>query len=387
MRMTLFRRAPIVLLMLLLCAPTLCALTGFPKVPPLEEYRKLAEPPKLADFFVAGRADFLGFTAQTNRWYSDQFPTRAFWVRLYTQIMYSVFRTSDQVHIGADGWLFYRSIIDTQTPALEQITPEARLKIVGNFARLAEILEDRGITLYVMPTTQKHYFYPERLPASAAHAKRFAFYDAFMNDAAADGRINMIDSRPVLAQAKRDGVKIYHQTDFHWTDPAGAIALAPLVADIARRDGKPRIAEMWVWKTTPMPDLLGGQARALPLFRAPTEDSIGIEAISPATTIAHIVDQDGVEWRGAADPPNGELLSPVFVYGDSYFDAGSRAGFFSLFQSFARARSGKNDLTAAFRLRQPGTKYMVIEFIAPSVLGIDASVGALVAALESDPAL
>jgi len=376
--------APIILFMGLLLMPAMTAVSRFPSIAPLEEYRKLAEWPKVEDYFGAEKPGFLGYTQQLNTWFSDNFATRPLWVRTYTQILYSVFRESDQVHIGPGDWLYYRTVIDRETPSLDRIPPELRAEMIGRMARLTELLEARGITLYLAPVALKHAYYPEYLPNSAAHAKNFEFYNAYMDEALADGRINLIDSRPILLQAKADGLKIFHQTDFHWTDPAGGLTVQAIIDAIGAESGRPDIAGRFEFKTVDLATFTGGQGRALPLFRPPTEVSVGVEALTPATSFAYKNGEDGIEWQGEATSDTTDLFEPVLVYGDSFFDAASRAGFFNNFRAFARARIWQNDIVNAYQKRPAGTRYMVIEYITSATAGVDMHVAALITHLESE---
>lgn len=381
------RVLPICLFFAFLLLPIVARYTGVPAPAPLQEYRTLASFPVASEFFNAEKTDFLAYTEQLNAWYSDQFATRPFWVRLQTQIRYSLFGESDQVYVGKDNWLFYHSVIDVELPQLEQNNAVFQQQMIDRFARLAELLEQRGITLFMMPLGYKTRYYPEFLPAAAAHAVKFRFYDNFMDTFIADGRVRVNDTRKLLEDAKASGLKIFHQTDFHWTDAAGALAIKPVLEQIATMEGMPELLAEWDYDIIDDPNISGGQARALPLFRTPTENSIRVEPHSPVSVVEEQFNTNGSEWVGVARPGQPRRFSPVFVYGDSFFDSPNRAGFLNFFSAFAYARLYSNDLTEAYRQRPPGTRYMVIEYIPSGTYGIDDYVTALLAALEKDPAL
>jgi hypothetical protein len=381
------RQWPTILLFFgFLLLPTINQVTGYPRIAPLEEYRKLEERPVPAAFFNSEKVDLLGFTGQLNKWYSDQFGTRPLWVRLRTQALYSIFRESDQVYVGKDGWLFYRSVLDRELPAQEMIPEEGRKALVAKFGRLSELLNERGIRLYILPLTTKNHYYPEYLPASAGHGSAFQFYDIFVDELIADKRNRVIDSRQRLMEAKNSGLKIYHKTDFHWTDAAAPIAMGPALADMAAYDGKPHLAKAWTTEETVMANFSGGQARALPLLRTPIEQTVGVKPTGPMTTFDLKPDFNGFEQTGVAMPASGDLLSPIIVFGDSFFDALERAGFYTNFSAFGRGRTFKNDLIQVYRNRPVGTRFMVIEFITP-IFAMDNYVPAFISALEADPTL
>lgn len=381
------RTLPILLFMLLLLLPLTAYFTGFPEVEPLQEYRALAERPALSTYFNAEKNDFPGYTEQLNRWFLDQFPTRPFWVRLHTQLLYSVFGESDQLHVGKDGWLFYRNVLDNEEVVLRSTAPLFKVGLVTKFARLSMLLEQRGIVLYVMPAALKSRYYPEFLPASAEHARDFRFFDDLMDLLVRDGRMNIIDTRPILEGAKQQGMKIFHQTDFHWTDPAGALVFRQLLNELGEQEGKPALASSWDYEIAELPDYSGGQARALPLFRMPTETTVEVKVKGPLTEFVLTKNRHGIETAGVATATSQQLMEPVFLYGDSFADAAIRSGFFNFFRAYASSRLFVNDLTEAYRNRQPGTRYMVLEFITSGTFGMDNNMTTLIAALEADPAL
>lgn len=378
------RRVPLLLFMAVLLLPLFAQVTRYPQVAPLEEYRTLAEWPQADGYFAQGRTDFLGYTAKLNTWHLDNFATRAFWVRLRTQALFTVFRQSDQVHIGPNGWLFYRRVIDTETPMVESIPAQTRHALVSKLARLTDLLDQRDIQLYVMPLALKHRYYPEFLPDSASHARRFRYYDQLMDELVANGRVRVVDSRAPLTQAKRDGMKIFHQTDFHWTDPAGAVVVGGLLRTIAGSAGRASLVDSWRYEIVEQ-EMSGGQGRALPLLRTPRERTVMLALQSPQTRYDFQSSEGVIEWSGIAQPDQSPLLPPILAYGDSFLDAGGRAGFFYFFEAFAVAKQGHASLVQAYQQRHPDTRYLLIEWITSGTFGLDTQISELVAALESEP--
>ncbi|MGQ0801220.1 MAG: alginate O-acetyltransferase AlgX-related protein [Pseudomarimonas sp.] len=377
------RLLPALLFMAVLLLPLFAQMTGMPQVPPLEEYRKLAEWPDQDAYLTDEKADFLGYTAKLNRWHLDNFTTRAFWVRLRTQTLFTLFNESDQVHVGPDNWMFYRSVIDFETPSIERITPESRQALVAKIERLSALLDQRGIQLYVMPLALKDRYYPEFLPSSASHARQFRFYDQFMDALVANGRLRVIDSRDPLANAKRDGMKIFHQTDFHWTDPAGALVFRSLLQQLAASEGLKEFADSWRYEIVDQP-MPGGERRAIPLFESPPEQSIGVTPLAPLTRYVTQTHATGVDWSSTAEPGQGPLLQPMLAFGDSYLDAGLRAGFFYLFEAVARGRLYTVSLADAYQQRPAGTRYLLLEWITSGTFAIDTEVTGLITALEAE---
>lgn len=379
---------PCGLFVLVLLLPVMSAVTGWTISPPLQENRVPTAAPVFADHFNSTHLDWLGYAQQFNAWFSDGFASRDFWVRLNGQVLYSLFHQSDRVHIGDDGWLYYRSVLDDESPMLERISQQDRQAMVQRLQKLSALLAERGMTLYVMPMGMKYYYYPEHLPASGIHALGFRFYDEYMDALLATGDLNVIDSRPLLRQAKQSGLKIYHQTDFHWTYPASALVFKTLLAAIAEKEQKPVLADQWQVNMVEMNNWAGGESNALPLLWPLTESTVGAQyAGVPVQFTPQLPTPAGVEYAAQTSTTREDLLAPILIYGDSFYDGADQTGFLNFFQAHTRSRIWTYDLVDAYRNRQPGTRYVVLENITGAIFGMDSSVASLIDALANDPAL
>jgi hypothetical protein len=385
--MPVFRLLPIVLFVLVLLMPALSGITGYTISPPLAENRVLTARPVSTDYFNEEKLDWLGYSTQFNGWFSDGFPTRDFWVRLHGQVQYSLFHDSNRVHIGPENWLYYRSVLDVENPSLERISPQERQAMAQRLQQLSAQLAARGITLYILPMALKDYYYPEFLPASGKHALQFRFFDLYMDELLANGAIKVIDSRPILRQAKQSGLKIFHQTDFHWTDPASARVFQALLAAMAEQEQKPALANQWQVETVEMGNWSGGESNALPLLWPRTETTVGARfSGAPTQFTAQTPLPAGVESAAITATAREDLLAPVLIFGDSFFDGAERAGFLNFFQAYTRSRVWTYDLVEAYRNRQSGTRYPVLENITGAIYGMDAAVTKLIAELATEPA-
>lgn len=386
--MPVLRLLPIVLFVLVLLMPALSGITGYAISPPLAENRVLTARPMATDYLNEEKLDWLGYSTQFNGWFSDGFPTRDFWVRLHGQVQYSLFHDSNRVHIGPENWLYYRSVLDVENPSLERISQQERQAMAQRLQQLSAQLAARGITLYILPMALKDYYYPEFLPASGKHALQFRFFDLYMDELLANGAIKVIDSRPILRQAKQSGLKIFHQTDFHWTDPASARVFQPLLAAMAAQEQKPALANQWQVETVEMTDWSGGESNALPLLWPRTETTVGARFTgTPTEFTAQTPLPAGVESAANTTSAREDLLAPVLIFGDSFFDGAERAGFLNFFQAYTRSRVWTYDLVEAYRNRQSGTRYLVLENITGAIYGMDAAVTKLSEALAADAAL
>lgn len=385
--MPVLRLLPIVLFVFVLLMPALSGITGYAISPPLLENRVLTARPVATDYFNEEKLDWLGYSTQFNGWFSDGFPTRDFWVRLHGQVQYSLFHDSNRVHIGPENWLYYRSVLDVENPSLERISQQERQAMAQRLQQLSAQLAARGITLYILPMALKDYYYPEFLPASGKHALQFRFFDLYMDELLANGAIKVIDSRPILRQAKQSGLKIFHQTDFHWTDPASARVFQPLLAAMAEQEQKPALANHWQVETVEMGNWSGGESNALPLLWPRTETTVGARFTgTPTEFTAQTPLPAGVESAAVTATAREDLLAPVLIFGDSFFDGAERAGFLNFFQAYTRSRVWTYDLVEAYRNRQSGTRYLVLENITGAIYGMDAAVTKLIAELATEPA-
>ena len=385
--MPVFRLLPIVLFVLVLLMPALSGITGYTISPPLAENRVLTARPVSTDYFNEEKLDWLGYSTQFNGWFSDGFPTRDFWVRLHGQVQYSLFHDSNRVHIGPENWLYYRSVLDVENPSLERISQQERQAMAQRLQQLSAQLAARGITLYILPMALKDYYYPEFLPASGKHALQFRFFDLYMDELLANGAIKVIDSRPILRQAKQSGLKIFHQTDFHWTDPASARVFQALLAAMAEQEQKPALANQWQVETVEMGNWSGGESNALPLLWPRAETTVGARfSGAPTQFTAQTPLPAGVESAAITATAREDLLAPVLIFGDSFFDGAERAGFLNFFQAYTRSRVWTYDLVEAYRNRQSGTRYLVLENITGAIYGMDAAVTKLIEELATEPA-
>ena len=385
--MPVFRLLPIVLFVLVLLMPALSGITGYTISPPLAENRVLTARPVATDYFNEEKLDWLGYSTQFNGWFSDGFPTRDFWVRLHGQVQYSLFHDSNRVHIGPENWLYYRSVLDVENPSLERISQQERQAMAQRLQQLSAQLAARGITLYILPMALKDYYYPEFLPASGKHALQFRFFDLYMDELLANGAIKVIDSRPILRQAKQSGLKIFHQTDFHWTDPASARVFQALLAAMAEQEQKPALANQWQVETVEMGNWSGGESNALPLLWPRAETTVGARfSGAPTQFTAQTPLPAGVESAAITPTAREDLLAPVLIFGDSFFDGAERAGFLNFFQAYTRSRVWTYDLVEAYRNRQSGTRYLVLENITGAIYGMDAAVTKLIEELATEPA-
>lgn len=354
------RLAIIVAFVLMLALPLLQTMFHFASPRPVNENRELAPAPRWSD--VLRPADF---TLALQRWFQDHYGFRDLLIRLQTQLDYSVFGVSDRIHIGKNGWLYYRNVIDHEEPQIEAMTDRDLAATIASFAHLRDWLAARDIRFVVVTIQLKDRFYPEFLPITAERALGRHRFDDFRSHLHAVPGITYIDTTDTLLQLKQQRT-IFHKTDFHWNDPAAFVITGQLVDAIAVAEHRP--VPLWHQPLEiEQRDFSGGQANFMPLFRPPQEQALFLRLAAPDPNLQTMAVREPFEqitrMQGAAE----NLLGPTVVLSDSFFDGMIRAGLPDYFQSISRARIYHAPVDAVLRAIPEGTKTFILEFIEVSL--------------------
>lgn len=347
---------------LLLLLPGLQMASGLLPVAPLEENRRPAPMPP-----IAAMADPSSYVTKLQAWFDDHYGLRNLLIRTKTQIDYSVFRSSDRLHIGRDGYLFYRSVIDREEPQIERLSDAELDRLAGNFARLRDWLAPRGVQLVVQTQQLKDRFYPEYLPREAQFARHRRRFDDVMARMQAVPGITFINTTPTLLQLKAER-PIFHRTDFHWNDPAAFVVAGQLVDRLAGLSGRP--TPFWrVPLRIATRRYSGGQAMFMPLFRPPSEMALFVDPTWDESDTPRSAQVGPFEWVARAARPDAEgRLPTTVIFGDSFVEGMSRAGLATHFNELRFARLFSVPLPEVLRAMPPDTRFLVVEFIETSVL-------------------
>jgi hypothetical protein len=338
------------LFMSILTAPLVQTYLPFVEITPLRE----KQPQR-------GKSDErIGAIAAPLEWFQQHYGFREAFIRANSQINYSIFGISDRLHVGNDGWLYYRSVIDKEEPQVERYSDDQLDQAIGSIERLRDWLAERNIRLVVFTPQLKDKFYPQFLPYTARRALHRHRFDDYRKRLSEVPRITYIDTTPILEQLKSSRT-VFHKSDFHWNDPA-AFEIARIVVDhIATLEGRTSL----LWHNTlsiETHDWIGGQANFMPLFWPPHEQAL---------FVAH----NWVDTHGEVDKPPEpfeivsnvpetiDALPPIMVLADSFFDGMVRSGFLDYFRSVSRARILHAPVGDILRAIPAGTKYFVLEFI------------------------
>jgi len=346
---------------LILMAPVTLTMTGTALTRPLEENRLREKFPSLASCEFSRLDECF---KKVDSWFNDNYQPRDLLTKLKTQIDYSVFSTSDKVHIGSDSWLFYRSTMDIQKVAIERMPQSDFDNLLASLDALDRYLGRRNIQLIVLPMPLKDVIYPEYLPMSAPNLPKISRYQQLRQWLAGHESIITIDAYDHLTRRKNDA-HAFHKTDFHWNDPAGYLFAQKLVNKLWEiQSGEP--GALWDEPLSVEERVYsGGQANFLPLLATPREKALFLDPDLAKPKGKYTDSAATGFWTyiyDGTDDPRGKLDGLVVV-GDSFFDALHRSGIDSYFSSVHRASLQPDRFPEIYANIPDGTRYLILEFI------------------------
>jgi hypothetical protein len=342
-----------------LCAPVLLHRAGKQLGEPVTENRVLTNFPDSCE-------DVTSCVENVTNWFNDHYAPRNLLIRLQTQMQYSFFGVSDKVHIGPDGWLYYRDVLDAQKTNLERLPTHVEEAFYDEILRLNRLLKAESIELIVLPLPLKDTLYPEFVPDTAPTLPTPSRYQKFSRWLS-DNQITTIDAAKILNSVKKERA-VFFKTDFHWTDPAAFTVAEKLVNTLANKEGKTG------WRNgfkTESREFSGGQANFLPLLNKPKEDALFLIDTWTATSAGkYKYRADAGYWEYIfINPSTADYLGPIVVFGDSFYDGLLRSGIDQHFQSVHRARINVTTLPEVLTNIPCDTKYFLFETIESSLFG------------------
>lgn len=313
----------------LLCLPSVQNLTGLMRIRPIDENRKLAPAPQ----FLLGEPHLMLVAAK--KWLEDHYGFRPVLIRTKAQIDYSLFGTSDRVHIGRSGFLFYRSVLDDERFAVDALLRRRMADVLRGVGELRDELASRGKRLVVLIAPSKEIVYPEMVPSSAPRMPPVSQISLLRAHLSQMPGIIYIDPLPILADYKKSAL-VFFRTDAHWTLPAAFIVGKAIVERIAADAGKP---SPWRHPLVVKPEsFTGGEARAMGLFRPPREIIDQLVPTAPARPVARIETKGDpfayLHWYAPSAEP---LLPCTVAVGDSFWMGVEVAGAPTYFQGYYTA--------------------------------------------------
>jgi len=153
--------------------------------------------------------------------FADRFGGRDFLVRLHHGSLLRTFGVSAlrTVMPGTDGWFYWLGEDGQSLARHHRGTAEFAQRdvdaTVAEFRRRRDWLASLGIAYVVVVVPEKFTIYPEHLPAWVARSSAPSPFDRVRDAIARDGRVNFVDLRPALRDAK-SRERVYFKTDSHW---------------------------------------------------------------------------------------------------------------------------------------------------------------------------
>ena len=350
---------------LILVSPVLLTVTGTELTKPLEENRLMEAFPGMANCELGQMDDCF---KKISTWFDDNYRPRDLLTKLQTQIDYSVFSTSDKVHIGADDGLFYRSTMDTEKVLSERLPQPVFDQFLANLDALDHYMQTRGNQLIVLPIPLKDTIYPEKLPSRTPNLPENRRYQHLRLWLAGHDSIITLDAYDHLTQRKGEA-RAFHKTDFHWNDPAGFLFAEKLVNKLWRVQSGESTA-LWDQQLTVEERVSsGGQANFLPLLKTPEELSLFLDVTWDYPRGTHTYNAPTDFWAYVYDGTGDARgrLDGVVVMGDSFFDALHRSGVDSYFSSVHRSSVQPARFPEIYSRIPDGTRFFIFEFIESSL--------------------
>lgn len=342
--------------MLLLSLPAVQMVTGFPRLPTVDENRNLAPTPSLKSWVAVDQ-----YTSDAVKWFNDHFGFRDFLIRAKTQIDYTVFGISTRVHVGKEGWFFYRSVMDVQKPQIELLLRTEADAVIEGTRQLVNALAARNIQLIMTIAPMKDVYYSEYLPKTAKKLPAPGQVNLLQDRLKVMKEIIFIDSFSILRDVASSR-NVFHKTDFHWNDPAAFDVSRALVNEIGMLEGKAN--PVWTHKLEiEKKSFSGGEASFMPIFFPPKESGLFIKQnwIQPPFKYTEKIPPFDSIYE--AKQPTGDQLLPIVVLGDSFFDGMIRSGTQKYFKKIYQANWNRTNLKDLIGKLPADTRYLFLEFI------------------------
>jgi len=331
----------------------------------LDEKRSLAPVPDFVGKVLHGDGRLSG---DINQWFDDHYGFRSLLVRFKHQLDYWIFRHSDKIFIGREGWLFQRDFLRVEIRAERAEGSEGRL-VRERYLQLARYLSRRNIRLIVISNPDKQTIYPQYLPSDAPRLPTNNSFQRLRAFLKSRQEWIYIDGQDVL-QRRCEGYRTFNLIDIHMTLPGGACFVRELVGRVAEAEGRSQPTSDYGLDYTMQASSVGGQASFMSLLWPPTQlvyvPEVVLDGPGPWTEGSFDDSPRGAfEWTYRAWPSHrASKLPPLLLFGDSFLDHYRGAGIQSYFTDIYRVRDTDN-LDRALEDLPEGVRYFVYQFIEP----------------------
>lgn len=156
-----------------------------------------------------------GFGSDFETWFSKRFAFRGSVVDAFSALKETIFKTgNDQVIVGKDNFLFYADTAQNFTRS-NAMTDDEIAAAAKSLSALQDYAEEHGARFLFVCAPNKNTVYPEYMPDRYDRLTEVSDLDRFYTYLDENTDVSYLDLRPVLSEAKDDGL-LYHKRDSHW---------------------------------------------------------------------------------------------------------------------------------------------------------------------------
>lgn len=197
--------------------------------------RQLAQFPPLTPAVSAA----IEFPGRFEAWFADHMGMRGALIAGYRRLTDSLLRTPDKVIIGKDDWLYLRRGVreDIETVPLVRdwcgrfpFSERQLARWTETITANREWLAEHGVDYLFVVAPNKMTIIPDHLPDRLDCRRGTTRLDQLKRALEARSGIQLVDLRPALRRAARDGDPVWYRTDTHWNS-RGVAAAYPTLAD------------------------------------------------------------------------------------------------------------------------------------------------------------
>jgi hypothetical protein len=348
-------------------APGLQTAFSLIDITPLDERRQLGPAPDIIGILLYGDGR-LG--RGINLWFDDHVGFRPWLVRLSNELDYRIFKYSNKVLVGENGWLYDPGFLADRVDAERKGEAQAR-PFREKLLAIANYLARREIRLVVVSNPMKATIYPQFLPASAPRFPRFNEFQKLRAFLGQQPNWIYIDGQDVLEHCG-SGYDHFLRTDHHLTEPAELCFPREVVGRIAIAEGRGMSPWHERFEFPAYPWGGGALARFLAIFVPPEEISYHpqglFDSVPPPEGRFEEKPSPPFELVYHTDPTyRADKFPQIVLFGNSFVDLYLPGGMINYFTDVYRIRGNGEQLSEALRTIPAGTRYFVLQFLEPYI--------------------
>lgn len=178
----------------------------------------LAQPPTVKT--EDGRLN-LDYLSDAGGWLADHFALRQEYITANAALEAAVFResASEDVILGKDGWLFYRSTLDDYQ-GLNLLSDREIWSAAHCLSMIQSYAQSRGISFLFTVAPNKNTLYPQFMPDAVTRSDAPGNLKR-LEQALAQQGVNYLD---LCGAFRAEDAVLYHRLDSHWNNLGAALA-------------------------------------------------------------------------------------------------------------------------------------------------------------------